>query len=885
MARAAAVIAETRMNSGLRGDKLRVPALSSGVLNRPRVTGLIERAAAHPVTVITAPAGAGKTLACAIWAQSAARSSRVAWLTVDEGDRDPSRFWANVAAALADGSAAPPPPEPTLVPRSRSAADDLPVSLADAVRGSGCRITLVLDDVHTLAGGSVLPELSFLVHHAPVGLRLILCGRYAPGLQLAKMRIGGDLAELDATDLACALTEADAYLAKLGLRVEAAERDELLRYTEGWMAGLRMAALATRRGSGTIGYVGSDPAAADYLRDEVLDRQPAGIRQFMLRTSMAGLLTGEFADWLTGGSGGARVLDRLVRENSLVVRDSDGQYRYHPFLRDLLTAELRRQLPAEVPLLAARAARWHAARGEAVEAVRCSAEAGDWDFASRALAEVGIAAALGGRAPELEEVIGRFPAERRSDDPAVAAALGAARLCRGGPECAIAYLDRAEQTLADGAPAARPVLELWLAALRVMHTADEPTIARGRALAERAQATAGTLPAHRALGTLWLALGTARMRRWEIADARRELRHAVRQLEAAGLAGLLARARGWQALAEALYGDLKAAAAIIAGEERIPADADAAGLVALAAAQLALDRDDLASAGLLLDQADTTAVRRLPAEPDVEAVEALIRARAALAGGDVTAARSLAGLVRERGLDPIAAAVLEADIELRAGDVPLAAAALASTADELPGDPADEAASDRQRADQILARARLLLADGDPAGALKAAGECLDTAGVTLRDQITALLVAAVANRRLGTADDAAALLEHALAIAEPHGAYRPFLEAGMGVHSAIAILIPPSSRAVAFAARVRERFVCQLPASGTRADVESPPLTLSELAVLRLLPSYLTNQEIADALFLSVNTVKTHLRSVYRKLGVTSRRAAIARGRRLHLV
>ncbi len=266
-------------------------------------------------------------------------------------------------------------------------------------------------------------------------------------------------------------------------------------------------------------------------------------------------------------------------------------------------------------------------------------------------------------------------------------------------------------------------------------------------------------------------------------------------------------------------------------------------------------------------------------------MQALIRARAALAGGDITAARSLARLVRERGLDPLAAGVLEADIELRAGDVPLAAAALAGPAEETPGGPADETASDRQRADQILARARLLLADGDPAGALKAAGECLDTAGVTLRDQITALLVAAVANRRLGTADDAAALLEHALAIAEPHGAYRPFLEAGMGVHSAIAILIPPASRAVAFAARVRERFVCQLPASGTRADVESPPLTLSELAVLRLLPSYLTNQEIADALFLSVNTVKTHLRSVYRKLGVTSRRAAIARGRRLHLV
>ena len=221
-------------------------------------------------------------------------------------------------------------------------------------------------------------------------------------------------------------------------------------------------------------------------------------------------------------------------------------------------------------------------------------------------------------------------------------------------------------------------------------------------------------------------------------------------------------------------------------------------------------------------------------------MEALIRARAALAGGDIAAARSLARLVRERGLDPLAAGVLEADIELRAGDVPLAAAALASTADEMPGDAADESGSDRQRADQILVRARLLLADGDPAGALKAAGECLDTAGVTLRDQITALLVAAVANRRLGTADDAAALLEHALAIAEPHGAYRPFLEAGMGVHSAIAILIPPASRAVAFAARVRERFVCQLPASGTRADVgvaAAHPQRAGRAAAAALLP------------------------------------------------
>ena len=181
---------------------------------------------------------------------------------------------------------------------------------------------------------------------------------------------------------------------------------------------------------------------------------------------------------------------------------------------------------------------------------------------------------------------------------------------------------------------------------------------------------------------------------------------------------------------------------MVALEELVPPDPDSAGLIALAAAQVALDRDDLASAGLQLDEAGTTAVRRLPAEPDVEAVQALIRARAALAGGDITGARSLARLVRERGLDPLAAGVLEADIELRAGDVPLAAAALAGPVEAMPGGPARDT-PDRQRADQVLVRARLLLADGDPAGVLKTAGECLDgpgAAAATLRDRVTALL-------------------------------------------------------------------------------------------------------------------------------------------------
>jgi LuxR family maltose regulon positive regulatory protein len=154
-----------------------------------------------------------------------------------------------------------------------------------------------------------------------------------------------------------------------------------------------------------------------------------------------------------------------------------------------------------------------------------------------------------------------------------------------------------------------------------------------------------------------------------------------------------------------------------------------------------------------------------------------------------------------------------------------------------------------------------------------------------MQEKIAALLVAAVAHRRLGLAESAAEYLEQAMALAEPDGACRPFLDAGPAARSAITVLIPPDSRSAGFAARLLERFACQLPRAAESPEQAEVSLTDSELAVLRFLPSHMTNQEIAEALFLSINTVKTHLRSAYRKLGVASRRQAIARGRRLDLL
>ena len=920
------------MEPAVLAGKFRVPQTGTDVFRRDRLTARIEQAIERPVTVITAPPGAGKTVACAGWAAARARSRRIAWLTVDESDRDPGRFWACMTAALAAGGAAA---GATLVPRGRDAADDLPGDLVNAVRKLSGSLVLVIDDVHALAGSDVLPGLALLIHQAPASLRLILCGRWVPGLHLAKMRLSGTLSEVRPADLACTPQEADAYFGHLGLAVEPAQRDGLLRHTEGWMAGPRLAALiAARDGGLDPDAVAADPIVAEYMRDEVLDWQPPPIRQFLRRTSIAERVTAGFADEVNGETGSARILDALHRENSLVLRDGQDGYRYHPFLRQVLLGELRCETPADVPGLFGRAARWHARQGDAVEAVRCVAEAGQWDAAAQVLTAAGLAGALTDRVAEFETVLGRLPDQWRAD-PAVAAALAMARLYRGDPDSAEAYLGLAAPALDDSVPD-RLVIELWLATLRLLRQPDAASVAACLPLAERARASAGSQHEHQAAGLLWMALGTVLLRRWELIAASDALTAAYHQLTAAGTTGLATRVSGWLALSAALSGDLGTAGELAArlldarppgqgtppgpgagaaqgalagqaaqadqagqaagGEPAAPVDPAARCLAAIAAAQVALDRDDLVGAARLLDDAEPLVVAPLPGEPDLEVLLATARARVALAEGDVERARDLVRLVRDKyETDGPVLSALDFDTALRAGDLALAAKVLE------PADGAAGPAGPASRPDQGAARARLLLAQGDPAAALGVALEAArdDQDGAegaaprprpTRRDRVAALLAAVVAARRAASDGEAAKLLEEALAIAEPHDLYRPFLDAGGGVHSSIALLIAPASPVAGFAARVHERFVTQPSSRAAGAgngpgEHEASALTSSELAVLRLLRSYMSNQDIADTLFLSVNTVKTHLRSVYYKLGVSSRREAVERGIRLRIL
>ncbi|HEU5420906.1 MAG TPA: LuxR C-terminal-related transcriptional regulator [Streptosporangiaceae bacterium] len=971
-------------------DKLRVPRLTLAVLRRRRLTELIDAAARHRVTVVSGPAGAGKTVACAAWAVARPAGRQPAWLTIDAEDRDPARFWQYVLAALVRAGAVGPEDAGQLAAAPPEA---YPLQIVAATRNLPDPVVLMLDDVHELAGcGPVLTGLNTLIKHAPAGLRLVLSGRCPPELSLARLRVAGELTDISAADLACTAAEADAYFSMLGLGMPAARRAELLRRTEGWMAGLRLAVMTPRPGAPRgsrpggpaatgaegdpesppepattgRGTAGAEGAVIDYVRDEVLARQSPASREFMLRTSVTTSLTGGLADALTGQDGtGARTLERLSRETGLVDPVGAGQdgYRYHPMLREVLAAELRRELPHEVPGLLNRAARWHADRGHAVEAVRLAADAGDWDQGARVLAEAGAGvltadrlvsggsgpgiAALSDTAPDgpagLEAVLAAFPADRRAGDAPVAAALAAARLWQDDPDGAAPHLACAERSLPRLEDDARQVIEPWLTALRVMQgacdaAADPDWLARQQARAEQAEATAAAVPQYRAAGLLWFALGCARLRRLEVIAARHAFGRASAQLTAGSMPGLRARALAWQALAAARQGSLAAASAMLAETAADPAEIagpDSADPAldcprALATAQVSLARDEVDAARALLDEADRCAgAGQIAGEPPAALISGLIRVHCAMAESDPAAARSVLARLRETiepGEPAIGSALTlaEASAALAAGEPELAALALDGGSDD-PG---------RFPAASALIRGRLALAAGDDQGALELIGPVLaepgpDTtipddvvpaavgtaaagpaaavpagvmpadvvpAGVgtadvvldaTLRDRIGALLVAAVARRRLGQVTEAGQAIEHALALAEPEGASRIFLDGGPAVRSAMTVLIPPTSRCAGFAGRILERFDAQLPrpaaaAPGSPADL---PLTSSELAVLRFLPSHMTNQEIAEALFLSINTVKTHLRSAYRKLGVANRRQAIARGRRLDLL
>jgi LuxR family maltose regulon positive regulatory protein len=431
---------------GLPATKLAPPALPNDVVVRPRLHAALSAGVEGPLTLVSAPPGAGKTVAVASWVTSDAAPGPVAWVSLDEGDCDRHRFWRLVAAALDLGVGVPRRGEP-------SATLD---ALCHALSAHEQPVLLILDDFHEV-DHEVAADLDRLLAQGSPALRLVLVTRQDPPLRLPRLRLADGLSEIRQRDLAFTEHEAAQLLKHAGATLDAHELCTLCRRTEGWAAALRLAALSLRDHPEPEAHVAaltaSDQTVADYLLQELLDRQPADLRAFLLRTSVVDRLTGALADALTEGRDGAARLTDLVRRNAMVtpLGGPGGWFTYHPLLRELLRAELRAQRGDERRALHGRAASWLAAHGCEREALHHARATGDPDLMARIVHDRWTRLVVEGELGTVCELVDRVAPERLAADPEIALAGAAGHLATG-------RLRRAEELLglADAALPAQP---------------------------------------------------------------------------------------------------------------------------------------------------------------------------------------------------------------------------------------------------------------------------------------------------------------------------------------------------------------------------------------------------------------------------------------------
>ena len=493
---------------------------------------------AERVVQISAPAGSGKTVLVRSWIAEAGLARHAGWVPVDSEERDPRRFWISVADALRGTAAG------SALVRPLTAAPDLDgwavvERLLTDLTPLEDRLWLMIDDAHLLGSGEVLPQLELLLLRAPRELRFVLATRHDVRLGLHRLRLEGDLTEIRAADLRFSLAEARALFAAAGVELPADALARLHGRTEGWAAGLRLAALSLCGHPDperfAAEFSGTDRTVAEFLLAEVLDRQSEEVRRLLLRTSVLERVCGPLADVLTGSSGGERILQDLEQAGAFVA-SLDGQrswFRYHQLFADLLKLELRRTEPAEQAALHGAAAGWLAGHGHPVEAVRQAQAAGDWGMAGRLLSDHWLDLYLGGRGATLAELLDRFPCRVVAASPELTAVQVAGDLVRGSLEDAGRHLATATGALAAVPADRRGGVQVLLSVLRLFlarRLADFPVVAeeaqRLLALTEAADA------AHLGLGedvraAAFISLGIAEMWALRVEDAQRHLTQGV----------------------------------------------------------------------------------------------------------------------------------------------------------------------------------------------------------------------------------------------------------------------------------------------------------------------------------------------------------------------
>jgi LuxR family maltose regulon positive regulatory protein len=857
---------------------------------------LFERLGASArVTVVSAPPGSGKTALLRSWIGAAGLAERVAWVAVERGERDPQRFWLSVADALRQTA-----PGAALV-RALSAAPDLDgwaiaERLLKDLAPLADRTWLVIDDLHELGSDETRRQLELLVMRAPDELRVVLATRHDLRLGLHRLRLEGELTELRAADLRFSLAEARELLAAAGVQLGEPVLGMLYERTEGWAAGLRLAALSLAghddQDRFAAEFSGSERTVAEYLLAEVLERQNEEVRRLLLRTSVLERVSGPLADTLTGGSGGERVLEDLEEANAFVVAQDAARswFRYHHLFAGLLQRELRRTDPGEVTALHQMASTWFAGHGFTVEAVRHAQAARDWDRAARLLTDHWPGLYLGGQAATIHELLAGFPAEAPAGDAELAALAAADQLTQGSLEEAERYLALAQLGSAS-VPAGRrrrvQVLLGMAGLLLARQRGDLPVVAEE---ARRLQAAAETPDAARPglgedLRTLALInLGIAEYATARFEEAEPHLEQGVALARRIGRPYLDFTGLAHQAAIEIFRSFARAAErgrqAVELAERHGWTDDPAAGIAyaMLAGALVSQGRPDEAEPWV--QRAERTV--RADAEPAdavtvhyIRGLLELARGRDADALAAFRAAERLAGQLAAPHylVPPTRARLIQALTRL--GEIERAGQVLAAFSEQ-----------DRDRGEIRTAAAVLRLAEGDPRAVTATLAPVLDGSAPVIAPalRVQSFLMEAIARDALGDPGAAERALERALDLAEPDGMLSPFL-----LHPAPGLLERHARHRTAHAAliaEIRGLLAGRMPAP-PRAATQPPlePLSNSEIRVLRYLPTNLSVPEIASELYVSRNTVKTHIQRLYAKLGTHRRGEAVERARALGLL
>lgn len=869
-----------------------VPPLPPWFTPRPAVWCRVARAGDAQLVAVIAPAGSGKTVLLAEWAHHD-RTSPTAWASLEPGDADPLRLWSTVLAAVVASGAVPADSSlarlhrRTLGAASVQDGGDFVDELLDGLDALRPRVRLVLDDVHVLSGHRpAVAALTRLVRRHPAGVRLVLAARSDPPVGLARLRLEGALCELRAEQLRFDLGDAAALVASCGVDLSPRDLRTLHRRTEGWAAGLRLAALALRTADEAPAeflarFSGDERSVADYLGDELLAGLSADTRGLLADLSVCARLPAGLAVALTGRADAVGRLDEVGRSTGMVEHVAPGEHRMHPLLRSHLAGDLVRHRPARHRSLHADAARWWAAHGEASHALRHAERARGPELTAELLPRLALRLLLEGDHDSLWRAL--ETAGRAAEDPDLAPTVALAHLAAGQPTLAAARLrcDHAphDRTPRDGRPHDTDLVLAateWLvasitgASITGQAPVTPPASVAGPELGDDAELRASA-PEIAAL--VHLARAAAR----QSASAAHAAGESMADLDAAlslardhGLAWLEVTVLSWLAAAAALDDDPRAAleradAAIAAARHRgrHPSGWTAVAVAVRAAADLARGHHDRARGrcAVVLDGGDA-----LP--PQVAyALHAIHGAAVSDRDGSATGiaeARTAREALGDAPL-PVAAASVLGSLEHRAA---LALGNLRAADDVVAWLVARTGETDAV----VLARAWADAAAGryDAARAAVAPLSRSARSGPLL---VEVRLLEAEAALQAGDPDRGDAALDAAVAAGRALDLVLPFALAGprtrarvLERHGGARHDDPPgwSERVTAACASAR-------PAT---------PLSERELVVLALLPSLLNAPDMAEELVVSVNTVKTQIRSIYAKLGVSTRRDAVARAR-----